>query len=333
MTKLKKIIVCILALCIVSTAFCGCKDDTSKSTESSVNSSEEESSDTSESESDTLEVTTHDDEDLPVITDTDGEYTTSVEELDASETVPTIKDPQPTIAVNLEDYIAQNPDTKAWINIPGTYVNYPVLQSDDNDFYLHRNTNKEYSYAGTLFADWRNVLTGPDTSDNIVIYGHNMANGSYFGSLNNYKSLSFYKKYPIVKFKTTEEAATYVIVAVFYTNTVASQDNGIEWKYFLEHDFDTTTAFNTWKDNVSKRSFYTTSIDYDKSDKYLTLSTCSNVAGQDAGARLVVIARKTRENEEIDTNGIAVVIFSLRKVAFGKAHARIIRLQMNGNIV
>lgn len=301
MTKFKKIIVCVLALCIVSTAFSGCKDDdSSKKTQSDTSVSTE---DTTESESIVITMTS-DDTDLPEVTDTDGEYTSSVDSLDPSETVAVIKTPQ-TNAVNLEDYISVNPDTKAWIKIPGTMVNYPVLQAKDNNYYLHRNGYKQDSFAGSLYADFRNVITGSNTSDNVVIYGHNMANGTYFGSMNNFKSLSFYKQNPIVQFTTPDEKSTYVIVAVFYTNTVASQDNGNVWNYHLVRDFASKTDFNTWKDNVTKRSFYTTNFDYDISDEYLTLSTCSNVAGADAGGRLVTIARKTRTNEQIDTNKVA----------------------------
>lgn len=303
MTKFKKIIVCVLTICIVGAAFSGCKDDTSKTTESDTSvSSSDTTENTVESDSENIEITMIPDDEEP--TEVTGEYTTAIEELEPDETVPVITKPE-VHAVNLAEYVAVNSDTKGWLKIPGTMVDYPVMQSNDNSYYLHRNAYKKDSYAGSLYADFRNILTGSNTSDNIVIYGHNMANGSYFGSLNNYKSLSFYKKNAIVQFNTTEENSTYVIVAVFYTNTHPESDNGYEWKYFLEHDFDSQTAFNTWKNNVSKRSFYTTSIDYDKSDKFLTLSTCSNVAGNTGDGRLVVVARKTRANEEINTNGIA----------------------------
>lgn len=295
MKKFKKIIVCVLALCIVSASFYGCKDEKADTTSSETSNTTSDTTEASESES--IEIT------RPEVTDEFSEFSTSIDEVDPADTVPVVSNPE-THPVDFDGYIKANSDTVAWLKIPGTYVNYPVFQADDNDFYLHRNAKKEYSYAGSLFADYRNVITGSNTSDNVVIYGHNMADGSYFGSLNNFRNLSFYKQNPIVQFTTPEEEATYVIVAVFYVNAEKEQDNGIVWNYFKEHDFDTTTEFNTWKDNVSKRSFYTTTIDYNKSDKYLTLSTCSNVAGKDANARLVVIARKTRANEKIDTNEI-----------------------------
>lgn len=306
MTKIKKIIVCVLTLCIVSAAFCGCKDDTSKetTTESSTTSadtSEKESE--SDSKSENVEISMIPEDEKSDNTER-GDFTTEIEDLKPDETVPVITKPKPN-PIDLKGYVKENPDTKGWLRIPGTSVNYPVMQAADNSYYLHRNAYKQDSFAGSLYCDYRNVLTGSNASDNLVVYGHNMANGSYFGSLNNYKYLSFYKRNAIVQFNTTEANSTYVIVAVFYTNTHPESDNGNEWKYYKEHNFNSQTAFNTWKNNVSKRSFYTTTIDYKKSDKFLTLSTCSNVAGNNGDGRLVVVARKTRANEKIDTNGIS----------------------------
>ena len=93
----------------------------------------------------------------------------------------------------------QNPDIHAWISIPGTNIDYPILQSGDDtpeDFYLNHGTNKKYLYAGSIYTQRRNST---DFSDpNTVIYGHNMKNGSMFGTLKKYRDVNYFNKNSVI---------------------------------------------------------------------------------------------------------------------------------------
>lgn len=303
MKKIKKLVIGIISLCLACSMLAGCGDKEPAETETSETTTES----TTTSATTTVPEETTESVDFTIDTSIDsaqtGEYTIEVTTLKPNETVPTVSNVS-TLNLNLEDYIKLNSDTVAWLYVPGTLINYPVMQKTtkaDKFYYLDKDANKQYSKAGSLFADYRNVITGSSKSDNVIIYGHNMANGSYFGTLNNYKSLSFYKQNPIVKYNTTEKKSNYVVVACFYANTIASQDNGNIFYYQLAQKFSTQTEFNTWKNEVLKRSEYTSAIDFTKSDKYLTLSTCASVYPE---GRWVVIAREIRDGETIDTNNI-----------------------------
>ncbi len=307
MKNLKKMLCALMAVIVVSSAFAGCDDE--KKTSSAAAESTTSVSDTSEAGTTTTSATT-----TSATTTTSSEAetttlpgddsstasTTTSAAVSAGGTVTTIANPKPA-ATNLNSAITNNSDTVAWIKISNTFIDYPVLKTSNNSFYLNHDENKNYSKAGCLFADYRSTLSSTNQSSNIIIYGHNMANGSYFASLNNYKQLKFYKNNPLITFNTTYKNANYVIVACFYANTLASDDNGTVFKYHNYQNFSSQADFNTWKDNVTKRSWYTNWIDYGMSDKYITLSTCTNMLNE---GRLVVIAREVRSGETIDSNKI-----------------------------
>ncbi|MFA5657987.1 MAG: class B sortase [Oscillospiraceae bacterium] len=307
MKSLKKMLCALLAVAMITAAFAGCDKD-KKSTSSTADSSEASSEatttsapDSSEDGTTTTSATTAPDDSSDSTADT----TTTSSAVSAGATVTTISNPKPA-STNLNSAVANNSDTVAWIKISGTFVDYPVLMktnADEKFFYLNHDENKNYSKAGSLFADYRSSFSSSGQSDNIVIYGHNMANGSYFGSLNNYKQLKFYKNNSLITFNTKYKNASYVIVACFYANTVASDDNGTVFSYHNYQNFGTQADFNYWKENVKKRSWYNEAIDYNIDDKYITLSTCTNMLNE---GRIVVIAREVRSGETINTNNIAV---------------------------
>ena len=87
----------------------------------------------------------------------------------------------------------KNKDVVGWIRFKHPkIISYPIMQKDDNDFYLHKNIKKEYSFAGSIFMDYHNHKNFLDS--NTLIYGHNMANESMFGSLKKYNENSYWKK-------------------------------------------------------------------------------------------------------------------------------------------
>ena len=87
-----------------------------------------------------------------------------------------------------------NPDVIAWIDIPGLSISYPVVQGTDNAYYLHHLFTGEYNSSGSIFADWHNQ---PDFADpNTIVYGHNMKNGSMFGTLSHYQDQALWEENP-----------------------------------------------------------------------------------------------------------------------------------------
>ena len=115
--------------------------------------------------------------------------------------------------LQVEELSKENSDIVGWIEIEGTNINYPVLQGEDNNFYMNRNFQKEESVYGSLFLDadfdWNNP------SSNLLIYGHNIQDGSMFHNLLNYADEEYYKEHPNIRFTTAEEDATYEIIAAF----------------------------------------------------------------------------------------------------------------------
>ena len=176
-----------------------------------------------------------------------------------------------------------------------------VVQCEDNETYLSRNFNSEYSVYGTLFVDYRNKIDDFDT--NTIIYGHKMRDGQIFGHLNYYKDIENYKKYPTIKFNTIYEDGTWKIFAAFIANIYDSQDNGYTFPY-LTVNFPSDEKFTEFINDVKSRSYYTNdSVDIKPGDKILTLSTCCY---EFEDSRFVVMARRVRdgEDENVDTSKV-----------------------------
>jgi sortase B len=176
------------------------------------------------------------------------------------------------------DYLkTQNEDIKAWLYCPDTPINYPVAQSDDNEFYLHRLTDKTYNSAGTLFIDYRNT---PDFSDLVtIIYGHNMKNNTMFGSLDLYKDSSYYEQHPLIYLATPYNEYTVELISGYVTD--ADSDT-----YIIPT---TISERNDYINDTIKRSYFDSSItakDIDANDKIVILSTCSY---EYENARFVVV--------------------------------------------
>ena len=187
-----------------------------------------------------------------------------------------------------------NPDLVGWLEIPGTLINFPVVQGKDNEYYLKRDFNDKQNRHGTPFLDFRNSLNSPD--DNLVIYGHNMRDGQMFGDIVKYQKLDFYKEHPVITFDSVFQEADYKIVSVF----VASAAESFEYHNFLnaadENDF------YKFVDEIYNRSLIDTGVDVEYGDELLTLSTCTY---EFTDARLAVVARKVRHGESatVDTSG------------------------------
>lgn len=177
-----------------------------------------------------------------------------------------------------------NNDMVGWISIPGTDINYPVMQTPDKvDYYLKRNFEKEYSDRGCIYVRESCDVFSP--SDNQTIYGHHMRDGSMFAALDNYLEKSFFEENPYIYFDTIFELHTYKIIAVFKTTATVGQG-------FAYHRFENAAneeEFNEFVATCKKLAFYDTGEDAVYGDKLICLSTCEYTQ---TNGRLVVVAKR-----------------------------------------
>lgn len=194
--------------------------------------------------------------------------------------------------LQIEELKKKNSDIIGWIEIEGTNINYPVLQGEDNDFYMNRNYDKQESVYGALFLDaaydW-NI-----ESNNFLIYGHNMQDGSMFNNLLNYADEKYYEEHPIIRFTTTEEDAEYEIISAFRSRVYyKSETNVFRYYYFINPE--TEEEYNEFVENAKEASLYDTGKTAEYGDQLITLSTC---AYHTEDGRFAVIGRKINNNDK-----------------------------------
>ena len=185
--------------------------------------------------------------------------------------------------INLNDIYNQNNDLVGWLKIDDTNINYPVMQTKNNEeYYLRKNFYKKYSSYGTPFlASSCNV----DTSDNLIIYGHHMKNSKMFGELENYKKEDFYKSHKYINFYTLEADIKYEIFAVFRTTLYKNNT----FKYYQNIELDNEEDYTRFINKCYELSYYDTGIKPNFKEKLITLSTCDYTT---KNSRLVVVARE-----------------------------------------
>ena len=180
-----------------------------------------------------------------------------------------------------KELFEQNDDFIGWIAIDGTNVNYPVMQTPDNpDYYLKHSFEKAYSDYGVPYID-EACATG--ISNNLVIYGHHMKNGTMFSDLCNYTDADFCKEHPIINFDTLSGFGEYQVVAVFKFDT-----NHEDFRY-NEYTQMNEEQFKEFMSQVHARQCYDTGIDAEYGDQLITLSTCEYTYNN---GRFVVVAKK-----------------------------------------
>ena len=174
----------------------------------------------------------------------------------------------------------------AWIKIEGTGIDYPVVQTpEDEEYYLRRDFDGNKSTAGTVFVDTSSDIEKP--SDNILIYGHNMKAGTMFHDLLEYDDEDYYKEHKYIEFNTIYGDGTYEIIAAFRTNIKAADDDG--FKYYQFFDAENEEEFNYFIDNVKALTPYEIPVTAEYGDKLITLSTCSYHTDE---GRFVIVAKK-----------------------------------------
>ena len=182
----------------------------------------------------------------------------------------------------------ENSDIVGWLEIEGTSINYPVLQGTDNEYYMTHNYKKQKSKNGSIFLtkdyDWS------IPSSNLLIYGHNLNNGTMFQELLKYEKEEFYKEHPIIRFTTNKEDAEYEIISVFKSRVYYKTEKNV-FRYYFFVNANSEAEYDEFIKNAKKASLY----DIDKTAKFgdqlITLSTCSYHVED---GRFAVVGRKTR---------------------------------------
>ena len=197
------------------------------------------------------------------------------------------------------DLLAINPHTVGYVRIPNC-VDEPVVKYTDNDYYLNHNFYDKQRQCGTCFADFRNEVGGYERSDNVVLYAHNQKDGTMFGNLDYYRwDPAYWLKNPFIYFNTNYSEDTYVIISSFVINTLPEHDDDkplFDYQNYI--NFTEKYPYDTFMNEITKRSTIITGIECDENDDYLTLSTCSTEWDD---SRHIIVARKLRDNETTDT--------------------------------
>lgn len=178
----------------------------------------------------------------------------------------------------------QNKDLIGWITIEDSVIDYPVMQTpEDENYYLDKDFEKKKNDNGSLIMDTDSNVgvgtienkyqNGTPPSTNLIIHGHNMKNGQMFGGLFQYQEQDYEKEHSIISFDSLYEHRKYQVIAVFYSEVFyADQD---VFKYYNFFEADSLSEFNDWYKNIKELSLYDTEVEAKFGDEFITLSTCS----------------------------------------------------------
>ena len=197
------------------------------------------------------------------------------------------------------ELLSINNEVVGWIEVPNTRINYPVLMHEGDgpgyEYYLHRNIDREYVFAGSIFVDYRSKQGV--NSRNIITHGHKMNNGTMYMGLLDYGSykgdLEFYKTAPTLFFNTPQGVEQYVIFSVYKTSTL--EIHGDFFNYLIG-EFSSDAQYMNYIYNLKERSLFDIPVPINEDDRIITLSTCSR---EYTDFRTVVVARKVRPDESV----------------------------------
>lgn len=174
-----------------------------------------------------------------------------------------------------------------WLKIDDTIIDYPVMQTSDNEYYLEHNFNQEYDKNGSLFLDSDcNVYP---RSTNLIIYGHHMKSGKMFGQLQKYAKESYGEKHSIIQFDSIYEKAEYQVMYVFRSQVYNEDD--LVFKYYQFINANSEEEFNSYMKEMEAMSLYDTGVTASYGDSLLTLSTCDH---SQTDGRFVVVAKRIK---------------------------------------
>lgn len=178
-----------------------------------------------------------------------------------------------------------NQDLYGWIYLEGTTLNYPVMCTpEDEEYYLRRGFDREYSRSGVPFLDGGCV----PGNGNYIIYGHNMNNGTMFAPLIAYEAESFWREHPVIRFDTLYERGQYEIVSVFYSRVFYKSEQNV-FRYYDYTNLSDQAVFHDFVEQAKGQALYETGVEPEYGDQLITLITCSYGIKNE---RFVIVARQ-----------------------------------------
>lgn len=204
--------------------------------------------------------------------------------------------PEPEPNRGLFQLQQQNADTFAWLQVPGTKIDYPVMYTPgDGEYYLRRNFGKNYSISGTPFMDFRCT---PE-SQNFILYGHNMKTGIMFADLLNYNKQSYFEQNNQIILNLPNETRFYDVIAAFPSEADPNRET-FPWYNYIT--FTDQVTFDTFMTHLRRASLYPLPREPQYGDQFITLATCSY---HDKAGRFVLIGveahRETNQEESVET--------------------------------
>lgn len=191
--------------------------------------------------------------------------------------------PQNEVQAKFKELQLISPDLAGWVRIADTNIDYPIVQGQDNEYYLYRNYKQQEMKSGSIFMDYRNKSADFDL--HTVIYGHNMRDGSMFGQLKQYADAAYWQAHPTFGYETLHDNYVAEVFAVYYTTT--EED-------YIQTDFSGKDEYEAFVNNVRERSLYQTDTVVTADSQILTLSTCDSTLDPEVG-RLAVHAKLTKK--------------------------------------
>ncbi len=181
-------------------------------------------------------------------------------------------DEDTVIMKKMEELYKKNDDFVGWVEIENTRISYPVMHTpSDEEYYIHRNFDKEYSFSGTPFLAANSDVD--EENQQLIIYGHNMINDTLFSDLVKYKKKSFWEEHPTISFDTLNESKEYEIYAAFEIDVQSGTNH---FMFYQENSFNNEDDFNNFINETKSLSVYNTNITPEYGETLLTLVTCSD---------------------------------------------------------
>ncbi len=199
-------------------------------------------------------------------------------------------EPEPITNPYAEAFLS-NTDMHAWLKIPGTKIDYPVMWTpDDEERYLYKDFDGKHSKNGSLILDTDSCLDPLTT--NLIIHGHNMKSGAMFGNLTDYEKEDYYLEHPQITLYTETCERNYEVIAVFRSQVYKKSDRVFKFYKFFQAD--TEEEFDDFYNNIKELSLYDTGVSASFGDRFLTLSTCVYHV---TNGRFVVVAKEVEPGD------------------------------------
>lgn len=162
-----------------------------------------------------------------------------------------------------EDLSNINEDFRFWLEVDNTNIDYPVVQGNDNSFYLKKDIYKNYLGSGSIFMDSRNNF---ETDENTIIYGHNMKNKTMFNNLEKFKEEEFFNANNKIRIFDKDKEYVYEVFSAYYVDP--------NYNYIIPN-FSNKEEYNSYLKDIKNKSLFKSNIYVNSNDKIITLSTCS----------------------------------------------------------